>query len=200
MKIQSETKKRLARMISGVVNPFLVSTTLIFLVLRESTDNMNQCMNWFMLSIAISLVPLFVFTLILLKLRKIDNLFITVRVQRYKVYSITVVLLGIDCIVLYILAAPKLLIATFTVIFIIDIIFAIVNRYWKISIHAATITAAVTALFVLYGIKAAASLPLIPLVGWARVEIEHHSVLQVLVGGVSASFVLIVVYNLFQLI
>ena len=79
-------------------------------------------------------------------------------------------------------------------------IFLCVNLRWKISLHTAVITAAVTLLFILYGFMAAASIVLIPLVAWARIELGHHTPAQVVTGALLAASILVVVFYLFGLI
>jgi len=193
-------KKNIARLVAGVVNPFLMCTILVFLVLLENTNNLKECIQWFMLSIATSVVPIFLIMLYLVKYQRVDDIFITVRTQRNKVYAMAVVIIGIDCTVLYFSGASLMLIALFITVFLTGIVFAIVNRWWKISIHTAAIVIVVIALFVLYGQKSAVAFVLVPLVAWSRVEIEHHSIAQVIAGGILAGFIILLVYSLFDLV
>jgi membrane-associated phospholipid phosphatase len=193
-------RKNIARLVAGVVNPFLGCTVLVFLVLLENTDNLKECIQWFILSIAISVVPILLIISYLVKLQRLDDIFITVRVQRNKVYAISVVLVGIDCAVLYFLGASLMLVALFVTVFLTGLIFAVVNRWWKISIHTAAIAIVILALLVLYGQKAAVAVVLAPLVAWSRVEIEHHSIAQVIAGGIWAGSIILLVYSLFDLV
>jgi len=193
-------KKDIARLVASVVNPFLVCTVLLFLVLLENTDSLAESIQWFIFSIAISVVPVFLIILYLVKLHKVDDIFITVRNQRSKVYAVAVSLVGIDCTVMFFSDAPLMLVALFLTFFLTGLVFAIVNRWWKISIHTAAITIAVIALFVLYGQKSAVAVVLVPLVAWSRVEIKHHSIPQVIFGGVLAGLIILLVYSLFKLV
>ncbi len=193
-------KKHIASLTSSIINPFLVSAAMVLLIALNATGSTADVMKWFLIPIAISILPIFIFVLYLFKYGKVDSIFITIRAQRNKVYTVAVILIGVDCAVLFFLKAPLMLVALFIAIFLTGLSFAGVNRWLKISIHTAAITVAVTTLFVLYGQKAAVSVLLVPLVAWSRVEIEHHSLAQVIVGGVLAGMIILLVYSLFDLV
>jgi membrane-associated phospholipid phosphatase len=61
---------------------------------------------------------------------------------------------------------------------------ALVSTVWKISIHCAVAAGSVTMLTCAFGPPVAAGYALVALVGWARVAMKDHTVLQVLAGGV----------------
>ncbi len=193
-------KKHVARLTSIIVNPFLVHVILTLIISFKSTDNTAEGIKWFLISVAISVVPIFIVVLYLVRHNRVDNFFIRVRAQRDKVYALSSVLIGITCAVLFFLKAPVMLVAVFVAIFIAGLVFACVNRWWKISIHVASIAAAVTVLVIIYGLVAAWTILLVPLVAWARVEMEHHSLTQVLAGGLLSSLILLLVFLFFKLI
>ncbi len=60
--------------------------------------------------------------------------------------------------------------------------------------------ASVTTLVILYGSIAALAVVLLPLVAWARIELEHHSIAQVAVGALLAASIAVVVFYLFGLL
>jgi len=193
-------EKHIARLTSIIVNPFLVNTTLLLIISFKSTDSTAEGVKWFLISVAISIVPIFIIVFCLVRHNKVDSLFIKVRAQRDKVYVLSSVLMGIGCAVLFLLKAPVMLVALFVAIFLTGLAFAGVNRRWKISIHVASIAAAVTALVILYGAVAIWTILLVPLVAWARVEMEHHSLAQVLAGGLLSSLILLPVFFYFHLV
>jgi membrane-associated phospholipid phosphatase len=51
-----------------------------------------------------------------------------------------------------------------------------------------------------FGFMSTASIVLIPLVGWARIELRHHSLAQVVTGSLLAASMLVVVFYLFGLL
>ncbi len=62
------------------------------------------------------------------------------------------------------------------------IIVVLVNRYWKISIHAIGASGAAAALFIVLGPFALLVLILVLLVGWSRVKLRCHTPMQVIAG------------------
>jgi membrane-associated phospholipid phosphatase len=193
-------KNHIARLTSIIVNPFMVHIIMILIISFKSTDSTAEGVRWFLIPIAISTVPIFIIVLYLVRYNKVDSFFIKIRSQRDKVYILSLVLMVIACAVLFFLRAPVMLVALFIAIFIAGLVFACVNRWWKISIHVASISAAVTALVILYGPVAAWTILLVPLVAWARVEMEHHSLAQVLAGGLLSSLILLLVFLFFNLV
>ena len=76
------------------------------------------------------------------------------------------------------------------------LLLAAINRYWKISAHLMGLTGPVTALVPLFGSWVSTVLPLVALLGWARVRLRAHSGMQV-VAGASAGIVLTAVQLFF---
>jgi membrane-associated phospholipid phosphatase len=58
----------------------------------------------------------------------------------------------------------------------------VITRQWKISLHAAVAGGAVVMLILLYGPALALLLPVALLVAWSRVEVDDHTVAQVIAG------------------
>ena len=164
-------RDKVAELTSIIVNPFLVNIILLLIISFKSTGSTAEGVKWFLISVAISIVPIFSIVLCLVRHNRVDSLFIKVRAQRDKVYVLSSVLMGIACAVLFFLRAPVMLVALFVAIFIAGLVFACVNRWWKISIHIASIAAAVTAMVILYGSAAAWTIllgPWAPGPGWKR--------------------------------
>ena len=193
-------RDKVAKLTSIVVNPFLVNATLLLIISLKSADSTAEGVKWFLISVAISIVPIFIIVLYLVRHNRVDGLFINIRTQRDKVYIFSSVLMGTACAILFFLKAPVMLVALFVAIFVTGLAFACVNRWWKISIHVASIAAAVTALVVVYGSVAAWTISLVPLVAWARVKMEHHTLAQVLTGGLLSSLILFLVFLFFKLV
>ncbi len=64
------------------------------------------------------------------------------------------------------------------------IIVVLVNKYWKISIHAIGASGAAAVLFIVLGPLALLVLLLVFLVGWSRVKLKCHTPMQVIAGTV----------------
>jgi hypothetical protein len=57
-----------------------------------------------------------------------------------------------------------------------------ITQFWKVSLHCTVASGAVATLVLLYGPWLLVLVPVVLLIGWARVRITDHTVAQVLVG------------------
>ena len=193
-------RKRIANLTSNILNPFLVSLVLILLLSFKSTSSALDAVKWSLISIAVSILPVFGVIIYLVRSQKLENAFINVRKQRTKIYLLASVCAGVGCIILPYLEAPPTLIATFVAGLSAVVVFMCINFLWKISLHTALITASVAILIILYGSIAAITVVLIPLIAWARIELKHHSLAQVATGALLAALIVVVVFYLFGLV
>ena len=193
-------RERIANLTSNILNPFLVSLVLILLLSFKSTSSALDAVKWLLISIAVSILPVFGVIIYLVRSQKLENAFINVRKQRTKIYLLASVCAGVGCIILPYLEAPPTLIATFVAGFSAVVVFMCINFLWKISLHTALITASVAILIILYGSIAAITIVLVPLIAWARIELKHHSLAQVAAGALLAALIVVVVFYLFGLV
>ncbi len=193
-------RERIASLTSNILNPFLVGLALILLLSFKSTSSALDAVKWSLISVAASILPVFGVILYLVRSQKLESTFINVRKQRTKIYLLAGVCAGVGCVILYYLEAPKELMATFVAGLSAVVVFMCVNFLWKISLHTALIAASVTVLIILYGSIAAVTVVLVPLIGWARIELKHHSLAQVAAGALLAAAIVVVVFYLFGLV
>ncbi len=198
--MQIEMRKRIANLTSNILNPFLVSLVIILLLSFESTSSILSALKWSLISIALSILPVFSVIIYLVRNGRLDGVFTPVRGQRTKIYWLAGACAGAGCVILHYFGAPLILVATFVAGLSAVVIFMCVNLLWKISLHTAFITASVTVLVILYGWLAAVAILLIPLMSWSRIELEHHSLAQVATGALLAALIVVMVFYLFGLV
>ena len=192
--------KRIAKLTSNIFNPFLIGLVIILLVSVEVTISVFDAIKWSLVLILLSILPIFIFTVYLVRHNRLDGIFASVRTQRTKIYVLAAILASVSCIVLFLLKAPLMLLALSIAGFSGTVVFMCTNLWWKISLHTAFITAMVTILFILYGSVAAACIVLIPLVAWSRIELEHHSLAQAVTGALLGTSILVAVFYSFGLV
>ena len=190
-------RKRLAKLISSILNPFLVSFLVIVLLAFHDTTGTAEALKWAAVSLALSVLPVFVVVVYLARQGRLDGILVIPQEQRKGIYVLAAALGAIGCVVLYFSGAPKLLVATFCAGLVAIVIFMVINMFWKISLHAAFISGSATVLTIIYGMIGALSILLLLLVAWARIELKLHSPAQVASGALLAAAILIVVYQLF---
>jgi len=193
-------RRRIADKTSNILNPFLVAFVLVILVSLESAAGPLDALKWALVVTALSVLPIYLFTIYLVRRGGLDGVFANVRRQRTKIYALAIILAVVGYVILFYLKAPLILLALFVTGFSAAVIFMCINLWWKISLHTAIISASVTVLVVLYGFAVVATIGLIPLVAWARVASGHHLVTQVVAGALVAASVLLAVFYLFGLV
>ena len=193
-------RERIANLTSNILNPFLVSLVLILLLSFKSTSSALDAVKWSLISIAVTILPVFTVIIYLVRKRKLESPFIIARGQRTKIYLLAGVCASIGYIILPYLEAPPILRATFVAGLSGIVVFMCVNLLWKISLHTAFVTASVTVLIILYGSIAAVTVVLVPLIAWSRIELKHHSLAQVAAGALLAASIVVVVFYLFGLV
>ena len=193
-------RKQIAGLTSDIFNPFLVSLVIILVLSFESTSGILDALKWSLILTAISIIPVFLFVVYLVRNGKLDGIFANVRRQRTGIYLLAGVCAIVGGIIITYFGAPLALLAASVAGLSAVIAFICINFLWKISIHIAFVAASVTVLVILYGPIAALSLVLLPLVAWARIELGHHSLAQVAAGASLAALIVVVVFYLFGLL
>jgi len=193
-------RKRIANLISNILNPFLTSLVVILLLSFEATSGILDALKWSLILIALSVLPVYAVIIYLVRSKRIESLFINVRKQRTKVYLLAGVCIGVSYVILRYFEAPPLLLATSVAGLSAVVVFMGINLRWKISTHSAFVAALVAILIILYGWMAAVTVVLVPLTAWARIRLEHHSPAQVATGALLAALIVVVVFYLFGLI
>jgi membrane-associated phospholipid phosphatase len=176
-------KETFARLISNILNPFVVAIVTLVLLAFQATATASEAVIWISISIAISVLPVVAAVLVLVRMKKLDGFFSNPREQRNGVYLLACALGVIDCALYWYLHAPRLLSVLFTTGLIAVIIFMVINCYWKVSLHTAFITGAVVVLVIIFDWKALFTVVFIPLVAWSRIVLKQHTISQVIVGG-----------------
>ncbi|MFC2010652.1 hypothetical protein ACFLUL_03625 [Chloroflexota bacterium] len=194
MQKQTGIKQRIAGLTSIILNPFLISLTLILLFSFTSTPSTSEAIKWVLISMAVSILPVSVIVIYLLRHGTLDTFFINVRQQRTRIYLLGCLCAITGCFILSYLQAPQVLVAGFTVALLTTIMFMLINLWWKISVHTGFIAASSVVLVMMYGWVAAATIALVPLTAWARIELKYHSLAQAVSGAVLATLIAVAVY------
>jgi membrane-associated phospholipid phosphatase len=186
--------ERLAKLISNILNPFLIGVVVLILVALDTTDTVADAFKWSLIALALSVLPVFILTICLVRLKKLDGLFTNPRQQRNVIYILASALAALGCGLLWYLDAPRLLSATFTAGLAAIVVFMIINYFWKISLHTAFMAASVAVVIIVYGAAAAWMSILVPPVAWARIKLKQHTLTQVITGGLLAAAIVVGVF------
>ena len=194
------TRQQIARTAANILNPYLLSFIIIILLAIESTSSADEAIKWSLISLALSVFPVFSVVIYMVRRRKLDGIFINPRRQRSRIYLLAICCAVIGYIILIVFKAPEILRATFLSGLIAVVLFMIINLFWKISLHTAFITASVAVLIIVYGKTAAWTVIFIPIIAWARLEMRLHTPAQVAAGALLSASIVIVVFGFFSLV
>jgi len=195
-----EVRKQIARLTSNILSPPVTATISILLVSFESTTSLFDSFKWALTAIALSILPLSLAIVYLVRTKRLDSVFADIRKQRTKIYVLVTILAGVGYVVLHCLAAPLELAALFLTGFVSGVIFGCINLWWKISLHTAAVATLITVAVISYGFMATTSVVLLPLVIWARVELGCHSAAEGITAAFLATLILVLVFCFLGLI
>ncbi|MDO8578201.1 MAG: hypothetical protein Q7R50_03365 [Dehalococcoidales bacterium] len=187
-------KKRIAVLISNILNPFLVGLAVILILSFSATTRSGDALKWTLVASGLSILPIFVVVIYLLRTKRLNSFFLDMRQQRTNIYVLSGACGIAGCLLLAFLKAPMMLIAGFIASLLITLIFMCINFWWKISLHTAFIAGSATLLVILYGWMGTLVIPLIPVTAWARAELKSHSWAQATTGAVLAAAIVAAVF------
>ena len=119
---------------------------------------------------------------------------------RERVFIAFVVFYALGAIDLWLIHAPAIMTASMAGYAASALVVQWITRYWKISTHALGITAPLVALTVLFGQRPAPFYILIPLVGWSRIYLRAHTLLQVVAGTLLALGTTLLFFKVFHVV
>lgn len=188
-------KRRIAGIITNVVNPFAVSTVVIGVLAFRGTPDLARALLWTIGALSLSVVPLLLAVVFLVRRKRMDGVFNNPRRQRYLLYVMAIVTGFFGFTMLWLGHGPELLRLTFIAGVVSLLVFMFVNFYWKISLHTAFVAGTATIFAIVIGGWGALALVLLPAVGWSRWSLGQHTLAQVTAGAVVAVGIVLVVFG-----
>ncbi|MFC1954759.1 hypothetical protein ACFLVZ_02945 [Chloroflexota bacterium] len=191
---QGDKRQRIANLTSNILNPFLISLVVILLFSFSSTHSTFEAFKWAFISMAVSILPIFLVVIYLVRSGKLDTILTNARQQRTRIYLTSGFFTIMGYYTLSFLGAPAVLVSGFAAVLSTALIFMLINLKWKISVHTGAMAASSIVLVMLYGWIAAVAVALVPLTAWSRIELEHHSLAQAIGGALLAALIAAVIF------
>jgi hypothetical protein len=185
--------KKIAEIISYVLNPLVILIPVPFFLVFEKTNNLMLSFQWSGISIFFIFV-FFVLILIGIKFGVFSDLDISKREQRPVLFSIGMALTISYLIFLFLFHAPAILIVGAITIIIGFIVLGIVNMFTKASGHLAVLSAFLTFLVLVEGWQFILGFLLLPVLAWARIKTKNHTLLQTILGTLVGSLTILAIY------
>lgn len=194
------SKPSWARVVSDVLSPPVVWGLLVIPVALQYTETRSNALFWAILySVFICIIPV-VFIAWMVARGKIGDIHMKERKERFRPMLVAIVCTSIVWWLLRRLDAPPAfpLLALMTLVQITFIM--LITLAWQISMHMMSIAGATVAIGIIFSIGAAmAMIPLVMLVGAARLQLKRHTPAQVIAGTIVGALVPVLLLGLLPL-
>ena len=187
---------KFAKIISYIFDGSFISIPILLLICLIVVDNKLEAVGWAFLCLLFGVAIPYLYIGFLYKKKEIDSMHIPKKENRIKPLLLTCASYTVCFIILYVLDGPVFLKSIFAVSIVSTIILTIITYFWKISLHSSWITFIVITFNILFGRWMLLMIPLIPVIGWARVRVKEHTVNQVIFGiGISTITTFFIYHN-----
>jgi membrane-associated phospholipid phosphatase len=173
--------ERFAKLVTNVINPPLVAGVGVFVMAGWLGGGGVFYWAGFFVFVVAALPTLY--TVWLLKTGKISAFFMPKREDRIRTIASMVITNTLAVVVMIVWKAPFILIAFGSVGILQAVLILLITLYWKISAHMIGIAGLATFMAVAFGGWWTMALLMIPLVAWARIHLDSHSITEVF-GGI----------------
>ena len=185
--------KKIAQIISLVLNPLVILLPVPFFLVFEKTNNLARSLAW----TGISTFFIFLYFILIvagIKLGIFSDLDVSKRQQRPILFLVGLFLSISYLIFLFLFHAPGILqIGTFALILGLFII-GIFNMFTKVSGHLAVLSAFLTFAVLVEGWIFLGSFILLPLLAWARIKTKNHTLSQTILGSAIGILTTVIIY------
>lgn len=172
-----------ARVVSNILSPPVVSALMVIPVAVAYSITAQHALYWSLIYIsATSIIPT-VYIAWLVRCGKITDIHMPIRRERYRPYAMTIICTIMAWWIMRVMGASPVLplLAVFSLAQI--LVMAGITFFWQISMHTMTITGAAVAFGLFFDMRYALwMLPLILLVGAARLYLKRHTPAQIIAG------------------
>jgi hypothetical protein len=174
----------IARRISDVLSPPVLSGGLAILLTRLATPTWTLALSWSALYVVVAdLLPL-AYLLRLLRKGIVSDLHIGIRAERFRPLIAMLICTTLAFAVAVALSAPLALRVFLGLTLAQGLVLTLVTTVWQISFHAAAASALISAACVMYGLLVGALLiPVLIAVAWSRLHLKRHTPRQIAAGA-----------------
>ena len=187
--------EKFAKILSHIFDGSFISIPVYFIICFVVIKNPVGALGWALLCILFGMLIPYLYVFFLFKRKLINDLHVPNREDRIKPLIIAIISYIMGYFVLYLLKAPLFLKSVFTISIVSSVILTTITYFWKVSFHTSWVTSVAVTFYILFGEWALFLLLLIPVIGWARVKIKRHTVMQVVLGTVISAIISLFVYS-----
>ena len=187
---------RFAELVSYVFHPLVVVIPTLVIAMTHMGSTFWEAIFWTVLSIAIVNLPMALLLFWGVRSGKYSDASVSIREQRTSIFAVGGTCLVILLAVLIIGNAPIVIIACLVSALIATALGYWINRYTKLSLHSAAMAGCTAVLLLTAPLIGVIMAVFAPLVGWARIRLKHHTLVQILIGWMVSMICVFVVFSL----
>jgi hypothetical protein len=188
----------LARIVTYVINPVFAGIFIVVLLTFRALEDPVQATKWVSFAVLLVAIPPVSYVVYLVKIGYLVDIFMPDRKRRIKPMSVIIAWIVISILILIGLQAPLTIILLLVASVVQIGLMLIITFVLKISFHTAVISAAAAITLLVGGKISLVVVPMVPLVGWARVHLRRHTRQEVLIGCLTGAIVGVLAYLTIQ--
>lgn len=195
--------KKIANYISDLFNPALLALVILLAATYKSDFSAKEVIGWYVTILVLNgLVPTVVYFFFTSKGYRFDDSLENKEVHKERIIIFLVLLAITGFELFFMLISNQLYQPLYAVLVggMVSITIAtIISYFWKVSLHSSLITFFVAMVILLFGYTYWPVISLIPLVWWARLSLNKHTIWQLVVGAALSFLIIFLVFNYFNL-
>lgn len=200
-KTQMALPDRLAEAISNVFHPFVAAIPTMVIAMVWQGTSLRSALFWTILAVCVVIVPLVFLIYRGVRSGLYSDASISIREQRRGLYAAAAILFALLLAILIWGKAPTILLACLVSALAATVIASLINhRFTKLSLHSVGMAGYTTVLLLTVPALGIAMALFALLVGWARMHLNHHTPLQILIGWAVSSICILLIFGSMQLL
>lgn len=184
---------RIARSISIILSPIVISLPLIALVAFYHERNRLMALLYTAITLLFTSIGPLLYILVGVRRGKFSDMDVSMRSQRSGPFLFTILSALVALFMLAVFHGPRDLDTLLLIMIVSGVVMMMTTFWWKISIHTSSLASAATILTALYGVIMLPLFVLVALVGWSRVVLRRHTIAQVIAGSVLSTILATVI-------
>lgn len=190
----------LAKIISTITSPFLIIPAFGLWIIGFFSYSLKEFSFLGLSFISLTILLPFIFIYIQKRRGKITDLHVTIKEQRAEPFLIATIG-SLFLIEIYKLTnAPEIIFYLAILLTINGLVFYLITKFWKISIHTASFCGSVLIISILINPYFLFLLILLPLIIWSRTKREKHNFWQGIFAILIVSFIIIISFYFLKII
>lgn len=181
--------KKLAVIISYLSDGALISFVVFFLFSQKYESSFTRSVEWTFLTLVFSTIIPFGVIYYFWKKNKVSSIHLDIKEERWKFFIVSLISAAGGVFVLNKLDAPLALTVSMVNYVLLASVMMLITFFWKISLHASTVSAFAMAIIMVFGVRFLWVYVLVLPVLWARYYLRKHTISQLIAGTFVAGII-----------